>query len=357
MTSVLPRLASSIAIAAAFLGFVTSAGAKSEEWKNAKGETFEAKPADILGPWALFDDSTLLPLSLLSDADCVRFYEGLKDKPSRASDWKNATSTISSELYGRLLRYKGDSLVADEEGGRPEPEFYMIFYVSDDKVQSWDELRRSTPALYARLEKDYPTRFQGVVYGLETESMQDYMDVAANTKGDWMFTQFQEEMKMRATQKMTPSNLYGIVVMTRDGIPLFGPESSTDEQVKATFDKFSGLLSHMRPDDIRAWKDRAHYLRAVQPVAFASGHSDPVLVGNPLDDAKLRGMKVYKLDASFQIAADGTIKDVVVNPDGLAPNMVAMFTSGFKRACLFVPAVDHGKFVDGTYAYHVELAP
>src|SRR6202789_1854723 len=184
MPPALPRLVSVLAIAAAILGVVPGASAKSEEWKNAKGESFEAKPADILGPWALFDDSTLMPLSLLSDADCVRFYEGLKDKPARASDWKNATSTISSELYGRLLRYKGDSLVADDESGRPEPEFYIIFYVSDDKVQSWDELRRSTPALYATLEKEYPNRFQGVVYGLETESMQDYMDVAANTKGE-----------------------------------------------------------------------------------------------------------------------------------------------------------------------------
>jgi hypothetical protein len=37
--------------------------------------------------------------------------------------------------------------------------------------------------------------------------------------------------------------------------------------------------------------------------------------------------------------------------------MVAMFEKGFAQKCLFVPAVTDGKFVDGTYAYHLAVAP
>ncbi len=353
----LPRLAYCIATLAATCALLPSASAKSEHWKNAKGESFEAAPSDILGPWALFDDGTLLPLNLLTPEDCVRFYRGLKDVPPRAADWKNAQSKVSAELYGRLLHYNGNSLEGDNEEGRPEPEFYIIFYTNDDKVQSWDELSRSTPSLYSKLVSEFPGLVQGVVFGHPQESIQDFMDVATNTKGEWMYTQFHEEVKMRTLQKTIPTNLYGIVVMTRDGVPIFGPESQTDEQVKATFAKFSGLLEHMRPQDMKGWGARAYYAKAVQPVAYADGKCDPVLIGNPLDEAKLRAMKVYKIDATFQVAADGTVTSVEVNPEGLQPNMVAMFTSGFKRGCLFVGAVDHGKFVDGTYKYHMEVSP
>lgn len=296
-------------------------------------------------------------MNLLSPADCVRFQKGLKDAPARASNWKDAQSKVSAELYGRLLHYNGNALEGDVEDGRPEPEFFIIFYTNDDKVQSWDELGRSTPALYSKLVADYPGLVQGVVFGHPQEAMQDFMDVATNTKGEWMFTQFHEEIKMRTIQKMMPTNLYGIVVMTRDGVPLFGPESQTDEQVKAIFEKFNGILQLMRPQNIRGWGARAYYTKAIQPVIYADGKCDPVLIGNPLDGEKLRQMKVYKIDATFQVAADGKVTSVEVSPEGLQPNMVEMFANGFKRGCLFVAAVDHGKFVDGTYKYHLEITP
>jgi len=351
----LPRLVSCVALLAAVCGLVSTARAKSEHWTNAKGEEFSAAPADVLGPWALFDDGTLLPFSLMLPEDCVRFYKGLQEVPARASNWKDAKSKISSELYGRLLHYNGNNLEGDNEDGRPEPEFFIIFYTNNDKTQSWDELSRSTPGLYSKLIADYPGLVQGVVFGHPQEDMQDFMDVATNTKGEWMFVQFHVENQMRTILRMMPTNLYGILVMTRDGIPLFGPDSQTDEQVKATFAKFNGLLQHMRPEDMKGWAARAYYAKAVQPVAFANGKSDPILIGNPLDEAKLRQMKVYKIDATFQVAADGKVTSVEVEPNGMSPSMVAMFTSGFKRGCLFVAAVDHGKFVDGTYKYHMEV--
>ncbi len=353
----LPRLVLCVATVLAAWGFTPAAGAKTEHWTNAQGESFSAAPADIVGPWALFDDSTLLPLNLLSNEDCVRFYKGLQEQPARAADWKQATSSVSKELYGLMLHYKGDNLEGDDESGRPEPEFFMVFYTADDKVQSWDILSRSTPSLYSNMVKRFPDLVQGVVFGLQTEDMQAYSDVATNTKGEWMFVQFRSEITMRTLQKLTPTNLYGIVVMTRNGIPLFGPESQTDEQVKAIFQKFTGMLELMRPEDPKGWIARAHYLRAIQPVIYANGHCDPVLVGNPLYASKLRQMKVYNLTAKFQVAADGKVLNVDVDPTGMEPNMVAMFSSGFKRACLFVPAVDHGKFVEGTYNYHVEVKP
>jgi hypothetical protein len=354
MSSRLPPFLACAAIAAAACGFAAQAAAKSEEWKNAKGDSFSASPSDILGPWALFDDGTLVPLSALSAADSVRFYERLKDIPERADDWKNAKSNVSAELFGRLQHYSGSELAADNESGRPEPEFYVIFFTTGDRNLSWNELQRSTPQLYANLVKSYGDLVQGVVFGVG-DTAQDQFDISVNTKGDWMFTTFESEVQMRTLTHLIPTNLYGIVVMTRNGVPLFGPDAATDDQVKDTFGKFTGLLSHMRAGDPKVWMARAHYYYAVQPVAFATGHCDPLLMGNPLVASTLRQMKIYKVDATFHVAADGKITAVDVTPYDMSPDTVKMFSSGFQRGCVFVPAVDNGKFVDGTYKYHMEV--
>jgi hypothetical protein len=334
------------------------AAARGEEWKNAKGGSFTASPSEVLGPWALFDDGTFVPLSSLSEDDCVRFYKYLKAAglSDRSADWKTATSKISTELYGRLLHYSGSELAPDNESGRPEPEFYIVFFTQADKNMSWNELQRSTPKLYADVMKAYPNMVQGVVFGVG-DTAQDQFDISVNTKGDWMFTVFETEVQMRTLTHLIPSNFYGIVAMTRNGVALAGPDSTTDDQVIATFGKLTGLLDHMKPNDPKVWIARAHYFRAVQPVAFADGRSDPLLMGNPLVGATLRKMKIYKVDATFHVAADSKVTSVDVTPYDLAPGTVKMFTDGFQRGTLFVPAVDHGKFVDGTYQYHMEIAP
>lgn len=340
------------------MGLANAAGARSEEWKNAKGDTFSATPSEVLGPWALFDDGTFVPLSAMSNDDSVRFYKKLKelDVPTRADDWKAAKSPISSELFGRLLHYSGLELSPDNESGRPEPEFYIIFFTQADKNMSWNELQRSTPALYAKIIKDYPDMVQGVVFGVG-DTVQDQFDISVNTKGDWMFTVFESEVQMRTLTHLIPTNFYGVVAMTRNGVALAGPDSATDDQVKSTFRQLTGLLEHMKPNDPKVWMARDHYFRAVQPVAFASGHSDPLLMGNPLVESTLRQMKIYKLDATFHVAADGKVTSVDVVPYDMDPKTVKMLSDGFQRGTLFVPAVDNGKFVDGTYAYHMQIAP
>jgi len=231
----------------------------------------------------------------------------------------------------------------------------MMFYTTSDRNQSWNLLSGANPGRYAKIINDHPDLIQGVVYGV-SEDPQDYFDVEANTKGDWLFAQFDNETLMRRIQKMTPTNRYGLLVVTRDGVPLFGPDAATDDQIKATFDKFSAMLDHMRPDDPVVWLARAHYLRAVQPVEYASGRCDPLLMGNPLVEAKLRQLKIYQVDATFHVAADGKITSVDIKPGEMSPEMAKMFSGGFQRGCLLVPAVDHGKFVDGTYHYHMDVS-
>ena len=286
----------------------------------------------------------------------MRFYQGLQAKPARATNWAQATSAISAEIYGRLMHSKGNELEADNENGRLEPEFYMVFFTANDRNQSWNMLSNSTPALYAKLKKDYPDWVEGFVFGVG-EVLQDQYDIAVNTKGDWLFTNFETEVQMRTLKQMIPTNLYGILFVTRDGVPLFGPQANTEEQIKDIFAKVNGLLQHIAPTDPRGWVAEAHYLKAVQPVAYAHGHADPTLIGNPLSAATLKQMKIRKVDATFEVAADGKITSVVVDPATVPEKLVPMFTTGFQKKCLFVPAVDNGTFVAGTYHYHIDVAP
>ena len=356
MTLRLTPAALCVATALAVLGPAPHAAARTEEWHPTQGGTINAEPSDVVGPWALFDNGALLPLNLLSPEDCVRFYQYLQGKPARADNWAKAGSAVSAELYGRLMHYSGNDLVTDNENGRKEPEFYLVFFTDNDRNKSWNMLSGSTPALYAQLVRDYPEDVQGFVFGVG-EVLQDHYDIATNTHGEWMFTNFDTEVEMRTLKGMIPSNLYGLLLVTRDGIPLVGPEASSDDEIKAQFVKINAILKHAANSDTRDWLARAYYFRAVQPVAFAHGHSDPLLIGNPLVPAILRKMKIYQVDATFKVAADGSITSVDVKPGTLPPQTVKMFNAGFQKGSLFVPAVDNGKFVDGTYEYHMQVAP
>jgi hypothetical protein len=351
----LTRLGLCVAIAAC-CGLSITAFGKPEEWKNGKGETFTATPSDLIGPWAVFDDGTLVPLGLMSDADCVRFYQSVKNLPARASNWKDAKGAVSAETYGRLQHYSGSELAPDVEDGKPEPEFFIIFFTTIDHNQSWNELQRSAPELYSKMIHEYPGRVVGIVFGVG-EQVQDQFDISNNTHGEWLFTVFDSEVLMRTLTHRIPTNNYGVVVMTRNGVPLAGPDATAEEQEKAIFKTLDDILSHSKPTDPRVWVQQRHYWAAVQPVAFANGVSPPLLMGNPLNEEILRKMKIYKVDAKFHIAADGRVVSVDVVPYDMPPKTVKMFTDGFQKGTLFVPAVDHGKFVDGVYDYHIEVAP
>jgi hypothetical protein len=350
----LPLIRLCSAIAAASCGLLPAALARSSEWKDAKGNLFEADPVEVIGPIAFFSNGTLLPLSLLSPEDCIRFFQGMKGPPVRAAEWSQGKSPITEDLIGRSLKYDGDHLVADDLKGRPEPEFYMVFYTTNSKSAAWDMMGKSTPDLFAKLQSDYPGMVQGVMFGVD-EARSEHVFMATSMKGNWLVTDFREQVEMDHIRRMTPTSSYGILVMTRNGLAVFGPDAINEIQVKAIFAKFTGLLALVQPDNPRGWKDRAHFWRAVQPVAYAKGKSDPVLLGNPLVAARLRQLKIYQVDATFHVAADATITAVEVKPDGMPAGMVTMLSEGFRKVAVFVPAVDHGRFVDGVYAYHMEV--
>jgi hypothetical protein len=149
---------------------------------------------------------------------------------------------------------------------------------------------------------------------------------------------------------------FSLVVVNREGVPVFSALNPGDPEIGKVFADLTGLLELLRPGNPRSWPDRAYYLRAVQPVAYAHGHADPVLVGNPLVPEGLKKNGVTHVDATIAVAADGLVTEVTVKPDaGVSAKMLTALGDALKKACVFVPAVDNGKFVAGSYNYHLEV--
>lgn len=310
---------------------------------------------DVIGSLAFFSNGTSLPLGELSPEDCVRFYEGIKGAPARAADWSQSKSLIGKKLVGGCMRYKGNDLVPDDLKGRPEPQFYMVFYTTTGMRADWDSLSGAATGLLSGLQADYPGMVQGLLFGVQEQAGEDVVYPSSMRDG-WLVADPRAEFTMDEIRALTPSKSFGIVVMTRNGLGIYESNADDADQVKVIFDKLRSLLAVVDEDNPNGWDMRARYWKAVRPVIYEDAKADPVLLGNPLVASKLRLMKIYQVDATFQIAADGSVNSVVVQPGGLAPNTVAMLQNGFKRVSRFAPAVDHGKFVEGTYVYHLEVA-
>jgi len=336
------------------------AAAKSEVWQDTQGNRFRGEPAEVLGPMALFRTSETTGRRLLwrqlAPPDCLRFFEQVRALPPRAPDWTEARGAVSEELRGHVLRLDGDRLVPAELAGRPEPEFFILFFASHGEGKSWEMIGSAGPA-YAKLRQDFPGMVEAVFYGLR-HTRAEHLDMAASMKMPWLVTDLRDQAKLNVVSRFAPNEGFGFVVVNRDGVPLVYSGAEDEAAVKRAMEETAGLLDLMRPDNRRAWKDRAYYLSVVQPAAYATGRCDPVLVGNPIIAEGLKQRKIFRFDAAIHIAADGGVTQVVFPPEtALSPEITAAIEGAFRKAAVFVPAVENGRFVDGVYAYHFEAAP
>ena len=346
----------------ASFGLPAAGWGAAEVWKDQQGNSFKAEPSEVLGPLGFFRTSRtggrMLPWRALSPGDCIRFYEQVRHKPARADDWAQAKSVISQEIAGRVLQLQGDKLGGADLKGRPEPEFFILFFADHGVGKSWEMLGHSIEPYY-KLQQAYPGQAEGLYVGLR-HSASDHTDMALQMRLPWLVADFHEERRLATIAVFGPGDpeSFSMVVVNRDGVPFFSAANPGDPEISKLFADLGGLLELLRPGNPRGWQDRAHYLRAIQPVAYATGHADPVLVGNPLVAEGLKKHKVSRVDAQIDVAADGKVTAVSISPDGNVPEkMIGPLGDALKKACVFVPAVDHGKFVAGTYDYHLEVPP
>lgn len=358
MTVMLPRWFRYPALVLILLSASPLFGApKLEEWTDTQGTQFRGEPSEVLGPLALFRTGYVtgrhLALRYLTDQDCVRFYEGAKATPARANDWAEAKSSVSLDLKGNVSRLTPEGkLVSAEFKGRREPQFYIVFFASNGEGNSWGMLSTAVP-LYSKLKGIMPDEFEGVYFGLRHNAY-EHSNMVKSLKLPWLVCDLHEQGKIAALGRFAPGAGYSMLIVTRNGIPLFAAQDPEPEKVKELFASLAGMLDLMLPENPKAWPDRQHYLKAVQPVAHPQGVTEPVLVGNPLRADGLVQRKVLRFNAAINVAADGSVSGVTMSPDELLPEKMSDPIANALKKAVFVPAVENGKYVDGVYHYHFE---
>jgi len=352
-------MAACVAILSGGLG-LPAASAKTEDWTDKQGARFRAEPVAPFGPLALFrlsrTTSRKVPLGQLTPADCLRFYEQVKERSERASDWTDAKSAVCLDLRGYVSRVQQGKLVAADLKGEPEPELFVVCYVDNGIGDSWQMIDQ-VMAPYTKLKAAYPALLEGVFFGLR-HTRSEHANMAISKNVPWLVADRSQESQMFTLADLAPGSGYALAVVTREGVPLLGAVTPDAATVTRLLDELAGMLELINPDNPRTWADRAYYERIVQPVRHAHGECGPVLLGNPLKPQGLRERRIRQVDATLAVGADGAVTEVTIKPDGdVPPAMIAPLADALMRACVFVPAVKDGQFVAGTYPFHLVVAP
>ncbi|MSU49064.1 MAG: hypothetical protein EXS37_08280, partial [Opitutus sp.] len=356
----LPRGPEFLLIFLTTLGCVRAAPAASE-WKDHKGATFRGEPVEALGPLALFrigsNSSRFLPMRIFSPEDCVRFYQAIAGRPARADRWSDAKGQASGELIGRLQIAERGQLQAFNFTAVPEPELLIVLFGgkrNPDAAPPYFLLDNLAPFIN-RVQRVYPGRVATVVWAVRQANM--------NLKGlpnarTWLVADPEKQSAMKVVSRFAPVGGFVMVLMTREGIPLLGGAANDVGEVMKFVDGASDMLWQLNPANPRGARDRLHYLRAVRPAEFAQGKSDPLLLIDPLRVDALRQRGVARVEARFGIKADGGVAEVEILPGSkLPPPLVAPLTEALRMNTIFLPAIDQGAPVTGSYLYDLKIAP
>ncbi len=337
----------------------TTGFARSERWSDVKGAKFEGEPAEVIGPLALFSlaghGRTLIPLNTLSPQDCVRFSEQLRSVPEPAADWAKSTTQIGSEIYDHVLQRQDAKLVRADLKGTREPRFYILYFASTSEGNSWEMLRQSETA-WPSFQRAHPSLVEGLMFGVNNSTVEQ-INMATETKVPYLVARLNEESNMSAIGGLAPGIGYGMVVTNCNGVPLFLGKGDSTEDTKKIMGEFDALLNLLDPNNTEAWAAELYYWKAVQPALHATDKCEPRLIGDPLSATKLTQLGAKRFDATIDISAGGTVTGVTLTPDGELPkSLVLPISEALKGGAQFVPAVDHGKFVDGKYHYHFQAS-
>ncbi|AOS42978.1 hypothetical protein Verru16b_00013 [Lacunisphaera limnophila] len=354
MRLTLPRLTWALALSSALL-----APAKIEDWKDPQGNVFKAEPAEALGPFALFRTPTgggrRLPWRALSQEDCVRFHEQTGTKPERADRWADATGQLTGRLRGYLRQYEEVTLVPVDLRTLPEPEILIVFIVENSASGSWDMSTQSIP-LFKDLQAKHPGEVAGIQYGVN-HGAQEHGDMNMRSNVPWPMVDYEEQRRIPALFRLSPKmGDFALFALSRDGVPIFGVSNPDAAAVTQFFTDAHALLGLLHPANPKGWAERAHYLSALHASRHRTDAAGPVLVGDPLVPKGLSDRGIYRVEAKIEVGADGKVTAVTLKEDAAIPaEMAPALAKALQRSAVFVPAVNQGVFVPGTYDYLKEV--
>lgn len=337
--------------------FLAAASPKLEEWADTQGNSFRGEASEDLGPLAVFRTGAAtgrrVPFRYLTPESCVRFYKGLQTKPAVADDWAEAKSDVSQDLKGKVGRVRDGKVVPFDVKGTPEPIVYVVFFASSGEGPSW-EMMGSSSGTIQNLQRDHPGKLQAVYVGVR-HKQRDHLNMATSMNLPYLVAEYYEQPSMSTLKRFAPGEGYGLVALTRYGVPLFAAHNPSKEETAKLLLDVAALLDLLRRDNPKSWPDRVSYLSAVQPVLHANSSAPPLLVGDPLKAEGLRQRKVERVAANLSVDEKGQVTAVEMVPHPSLPEKLSTAIGEALKKGVFVPAVDQGKFVPGTYAYLLEV--
>jgi hypothetical protein len=123
-------------------------------------------------------------------------------------------------------------------------------------------------------------------------------------------------------------------------------------------DHASALLWDLNPENPRTLPDRVHYRRAVRAVQIPDGAAPPEMLANPVPIEMLRRLGVDRLDARLELDAMGRVTQVTLRtPADLPTPLAETLSIAIRRSDVFVPAIQDGKAVAGTFDYSFVVPP
>jgi hypothetical protein len=167
----------------------------------------------------------------------------------------------------------------------------------------------------------------------------------------FLATKYDRQSAMERVMSLVPESGYGVVVSNSNGVPILFSTANTDESARAVLAKLESIIGLLRPNNSDAWGDLLYYGKAVQPKVHANDTSDPVLVVDPLNAVALRNRGVETFEATLYVDENGAVTGVSKSADNVCPQDLSDRVVELLKKARFVPAVDHGKLVAGSYRY------
>jgi hypothetical protein len=341
---------------------VFGADSATQEWKDPKGGTFKGEPVEVIGPLALWRTGSLSskfhPLRTLSPEDCVRFYQATAGQPPRAERWSDAKGRATSEFIGRLQRRKDGKLQPVDFSSLPEPELLIVVFASRN-ARDLSLMIGNLGPFVNRVRRVYPGRVATVVMSSQGgRSGQGNGVNLASLSEAWLIVDPSKQDGLKTLAHFVPQGGFVMMLMTRHGVPLYGAPAQDVTDVMHFIDGTSDMLWQLNPANPRTSRDRAHYLRAIRPVEFAQGKAEPLLLADMFRADGLRQNGIVRVEAKIDVAADGFVTAAEMLPTAELPAKIApALAEAIRRTAQFVPAIENGTPVAGSYNYTFTVGP
>ena len=336
---------------------IVRAASPMQEWKDAKGATFKGEPIEVVGPMVLFRtgaiSSKFLPMRVLSPEDCVRFYQAIAARVPRAERWSEAKGEATADLVGKLHHSSNQNLRAVDFATIPEPELLIAVFIGK-REGSVGHLLDNLAPFVSRVQRVYPGRVATVVLAARQANMEARWLPARS----WLIADSAKTGSIKLMTRFTPALGMSFVLMTREGVPLFGCAANEMEDVMTFVDGASNFLWELNPANPRTARDRLHYLRATRLVEFAERSAAPLLLIDPLRVDPLRDRGVTRIAAKIDVGVDGMPTGVALASDaGVPAPLAAPLTEALRRNAIFLPAIERGTAIAGSNDYVLNIPP